>query len=104
MIGASTHITAALTLVEFWLFFKSCHCLFVGPAWASEIVVVLVTVFLQPAPHMAVGLVTPESSIPHFDHPYGCGHDPRGYDHFAFLLLWLSVIWNSDASAQSIIA
>ena len=57
-----TLITAAIAAAMFWLFLESRHCAQVVPARAIQIFVVLVPIFLQSAPHMAIGLVAAESS------------------------------------------
>jgi hypothetical protein len=59
-IAATPGATAA-----FRLLLEARHGLRVAPARARQIVVVLIAVFLQPAPHMAIGLVTTHRASVH---------------------------------------
>jgi hypothetical protein len=64
-----TLISAALMAACLWLLLEPGHRLGVRPTWTLEIVVMFVSVFLQPPPHMSIGLVAPKRFASHVDHP-----------------------------------
>jgi hypothetical protein len=64
-----TLVAAAFAATNLWLLLESCHCLWIEQTRTLQIVVVLVPILFQSAPHMPVGLMTPESSISHLITP-----------------------------------
>src|SRR5262249_45100290 len=58
-------VAAAVTRAHLWLFLEPGHRPRIGPARTIQVVVVLVAVFLQTAPHVAAGLVPSKSSCAH---------------------------------------
>ena len=58
-------IAAPPAATKLWLFLELRHRLFIGPAGATQVVVMLVAILFKPAPHMPVGLVAAKRSRSH---------------------------------------
>src|SRR5271166_5907762 len=67
IISALVATTRPTTLLR--LFLEFCHSLPIAITEASQIIVVLVSVFLQSTPHMTIYLMPPKCAVPH-------GHSP----------------------------
>jgi hypothetical protein len=55
-------ITAAVATAYLRLLFETSHGARIGPARALQVIVMLVAVFLKPAPHVTLGLMAAQSS------------------------------------------
>lgn len=51
-------VAAAFATTQFGLFLEFSHSLRIGPAWAQQIIVMLIAVLLKTTPHMALSLMT----------------------------------------------
>jgi hypothetical protein len=60
-----TLITATIAAASLRLLFEPRHGLWIEPARAFKIIIVLISIFFQPAPHMSVGLMASKSLISH---------------------------------------
>jgi hypothetical protein len=60
-----TPVAATVATAKFGLFLEPCHHPWIGPTRTIQIIIVLVSIFLQPAPHMTKGLMATENAASH---------------------------------------
>jgi hypothetical protein len=95
-----TLVAAALTGTFLWLLLEPRHCLWVEQARTLQILVVLVPIFLQSAPHMPMGLMAPESSTSHLITPVAGATRVGMIDMAVLLLRWCGRQGSTSHSAS----